>query len=204
MSLTVHPDLKEQWAKHKKRWIDCKDCYLHTRANQHVLARGDIPADVLFIGEAPGMSEDAIGEPFVGPAGRLLDTLLASSFSPEHSYCITNLVACLPTTHKANGLTATQEPAIRCQHACYPRLVELQSFVSPRIIVAIGSTASRFLSGQGVSYWQITHPAFLLRNQSKRGYLDIRDQLVNISRVVDRLKMIEEDELTPPPRPPKG
>jgi uracil-DNA glycosylase len=61
-----------------------------------VLARGRIPAPILLCGEAPGVSEDVLGSPFIGPAGKLLDHILARAIDGQFDYCLTNLVGCIP------------------------------------------------------------------------------------------------------------
>ena len=69
------------YIKHREKWKDCTRCLLHEHRRKIVLCRGKIPADVLFVGEAPGESEDVLGSPFVGPAAQLLDSLIEQAFS---------------------------------------------------------------------------------------------------------------------------
>lgn len=64
------------WLEHVEKWRDCMRCPLSEQRSNIVLARGTVPCDVLFVGEAPGASEDALGQPFVGPAGHLLDQVI--------------------------------------------------------------------------------------------------------------------------------
>ena len=66
-----------------EKWKDCRDCYLCETRNRIVFARGTIPADVLFLGEAPGESENVTGVPFDGPAGNLLDAIIGRSVPKE-------------------------------------------------------------------------------------------------------------------------
>lgn len=68
------------YSSHVERWKDCEGCSLRDRRTRVVLYRGKIPCDVLFIGEAPGESEDVVGVPFVGPAGKLLDAMIQEAF----------------------------------------------------------------------------------------------------------------------------
>jgi uracil-DNA glycosylase len=72
---------KTLWSAHVDDWKDCTRCPLHTVRSNVVLARGSIPCDILFVGEAPGRSEDALGKPFVGPAGILLDEMIEDALS---------------------------------------------------------------------------------------------------------------------------
>lgn len=68
-----------RYSIHVENWSDCRACELHLGRRNVVLARGALPCDVLFVGEAPGKSEDTVGAPFVGPAGQLLDTIVAGA-----------------------------------------------------------------------------------------------------------------------------
>lgn len=78
--LTVHPSVKSRWETFKQRWSNCRLCELYkNRTKGLVHVRGQLPADLAIIGEGPGESEDIIGFPFVGPAGRLLDELVATA-----------------------------------------------------------------------------------------------------------------------------
>lgn len=76
-------------------WKACTRCYLHLGRRKVVLARGQIPAEVLFVGEAPGEAEDTLGKPFKGPAGQLLDHIIRRSEPPE--LCRACGRACVPT-----------------------------------------------------------------------------------------------------------
>src|SRR5688572_27705229 len=67
------------WQEHKQRWQGGCGHVMCSRALNVVLARGDLPCDVLFIGEAPGDSEDVTGNPFTGPAGSLLDDIITQA-----------------------------------------------------------------------------------------------------------------------------
>jgi len=83
--------------RHARRWSRCQRCRLSQCRNRVVLARGRVPAEVVFVGEAPGASENVIGRPFVGPAGHLLDYVITQGLGPDfRSYAITNLVGCFP------------------------------------------------------------------------------------------------------------
>lgn len=71
--------MPSRYSLHVENWSDCRACELHLWRRNVVLARGALPCDVLFVGEAPGKSEDAVGAPFVGPAGQLLDAIVAGA-----------------------------------------------------------------------------------------------------------------------------
>src|SRR3954471_2435855 len=91
------------WLEHVARWRDCTRCPLSQQRSNIVLARGQVPCDVLFVGEAPGASEDALAQPFCGPAGHLLDQIVERALPPIVSYAMTNLVCCFPREAKAQG-----------------------------------------------------------------------------------------------------
>lgn len=75
--------------KHKLRWQSCERCDLCQTRDKTCLVRGKLPADVLFVGEAPGPSEDVIGQPFIGPAGHLLDEIIAEAIDHIPILCST-------------------------------------------------------------------------------------------------------------------
>ena len=83
--------------KHCERWKNGCGSRLCFGVKNVCLARGKVPCDVLFVGEAPGESEDTIGKPFVGPAGKLLDYIIGRALQgTELRAAFTNLVCCIP------------------------------------------------------------------------------------------------------------
>ncbi len=154
------------WLEHVARWKDCDKCPLAQQRSNIVLARGTIPCDVLIIGEAPGASEDALGRPFVGPAGKLLDQIIDRALPSDVTYALTNLVCCLPAEAKARG---DNEPELAEIRACRPRLVEFIQLAAPRLVVLVGSLASDHVQHgadgliHGARTLDIVHPAAILR-----------------------------------------
>jgi len=132
-----------------------------------VLYRGHLPCDVLFIGEAPGESEDGLGIPFIGDSGRCLEKLwnqalfsagypavvsdpdgaIRESFTEtgiNPSYGITNIVACIPR-HPGEHATGELRPPTKTEaEACRPRLIEILEMANPQLIALLGDTAKRF------------------------------------------------------------
>lgn len=164
---------------HKQKWKDCKRCELHKRRSKVVLVRGTIPCDVLFVGEAPGVSEDVIGKPFVGPAGKLLDGIIEESQrqSCNFSFAITNLVACIP---KDESNKKAVEPPNNCIRQCKPRLEECIKIFKPKLIIAVGKLSKKWLTDYETI--AIVHPAAILRMDVsqkglayQRSYLTIAD-----------------------------
>lgn len=146
------------YQKHKERWKACDLCSLCEGRTKVVLARGTVPCDVLFVGEAPGVSEDIIGKPFVGPAGKMLDQIIKEAMpltyddgedSPptgyKYDWAFTNLVGCFPKEAKKTNNHEPPEEAIK---ACAPRLKEMVWVCRPRLIVLVGKLARRYVYGQ--------------------------------------------------------
>lgn len=167
-----------------------------SRARQVVQARGKIPCDVAFIGEGPGMSEDVIGLPFVGPAGKVLDEIIERAVPDDVRWCIFNMVGCLPTDAEGNK----EEPPTDVQvEACGQRLFELTSLARPRLIICVGSTSRDWLDykyqhrivlptmpedGSNIPQVTITHPAAILRmNVAVRGF-QVQQAIVRVSNAI--------------------
>lgn len=154
-----------------EKWRSCKLCPLHQHAKHHVVIRGAIPAQVLLIGEAPGKVENTLGKPFVGPAGQLLNNTLAR-LSIE-SYCITNIVCCIPWLGNDPQLNEIRQPTDGEAGACAPHVRELVALAKPRLVVCLGEVAKRHLglalsSQENLPTAFVRHPAYVLR----RGGID--------------------------------
>lgn len=155
----------------------CTACALHQRRIQAVPGVGKTSADWMFIGEGPGAEEDRRGEPFVGPAGKLLDKmLLAIGFHRKDVY-IANVVKCRPPDNR--------NPRPEEIVSCYPFLKRQIQLVNPKIIIALGGVAAKTLLGQDLAVGKLRgiehvyelsedprqeipllvtyHPAYLLR-----------------------------------------
>lgn len=153
------------WTEHVARWRSCTACNLCNQRSNIVLARGQVPCDVLFVGEAPGASEDALGQPFKGPAGHLLDQIVERAVPTGLRVAFTNLVACYPAEAKRRG---DNEPEIGEIKACRPRLYEFIALCKPRLIVCVGRLSSDWIGHdafgkvQGAQVVDIVHPAHIL------------------------------------------
>lgn len=142
----------------------CKGCCLRQYANTIVPGRGTWPAAVLFIGEAPGKTEDCLGEAFVGPSGRLLQRAfkdaVAMGGAPVPTFYITNVVACRPTDFiDGPNREPTSEEAI----ACWPRLEYTVRRVHPQQVVFLGKVAEKHLKRLFPAAHVLVHPAYVLR-----------------------------------------
>src|SRR5262245_33856687 len=131
-----------EFAAHVMEWDGCTRCDLHRTRKKIVFARGEVPCRVLFIGEAPGESENVIGQPFVGPAGQLLDRIIERALPEGTSYALTNLVCCIPRDDEGKK---PNEPGVEHVDACSPRLTDFVRICDPELIVAVGSTARNWL-----------------------------------------------------------
>ena len=115
----------------------CKKCGLHKTRKNTVFGFGSIDADIFFIGEAPGRSEDLQGLPFVGRAGRLFDELLNSIGLKRDEVYISNILKCRPPRNR-NPLKNEIEQ-------CKYYLIKQIEIIKPKIIVPLGNFASSFV-----------------------------------------------------------
>lgn len=186
---------------------NCRGCPLYEDAEHVVFGQGATDARVMLVGEAPGRSEDAHGEPFVGRAGALLDEAIqAAGLSPREIY-ITNAVKHIRWS-STNGERTIKAPSVAHIKACRPWLDAEIDMVDPELIVALGGRAARSVLGREVtisdsrgqmheSLWQIPsivayHPAAALRHPVKeRG-----DQIFEL--------IVEDLRLAGKPRPAGG
>ncbi len=183
LRLTTAPvtsDKAGRLAPLRERVAVCIRCpHLAAARTQTVFGTGNLDADIMFIGEAPGADEDRFGEPFVGRAGQLLTKIIgAMGFTREEVY-IANVLKCRPDTP---GRSAGNRPPTPEEMAtCLPYLVEQIAIIEPRVLVALGATAvagllefrepmnqlrGRWHSYQDTPLMVTYHPSYLLRNQS--------------------------------------
>ncbi|HEX4791975.1 MAG TPA: UdgX family uracil-DNA binding protein [Actinospica sp.] len=128
---------------------ECRGCDLYRDATQAVFGRGARHARVLLLGEQPGDSEDRQGEPFVGPAGRLLHKALEEAAIPERDVYLTNAVKHFRWRPEPHGgkRRIHQRPDAGQVAACRPWWLTEVRLVAPEVIVALGATAGQALFG---------------------------------------------------------
>ena len=127
------------WHQLKAAVASCTRCGLCKGRTRTVFGDGDQKATWLFVGEGPGRNEDVQGEPFVGPAGKLLDNmLLAIGLKRGENAYLTNAVKCRPTD--ANG--RDRPPTATEATSCLPYLERQSALIQPAIIVALGKSAA--------------------------------------------------------------
>lgn len=199
------------WTDHVEKWKDCTACPLCQQRDRIVLARGQVPCDVLFIGEAPGASEDALGLPFKGPAGHLLDDIISHSLLMSTKYALTNLVCCYPREAKILG---ENEPLPEEIKACAPRLKEFVRFAQPRLIVRVGQLAAAYVAqpamfskdGRSAPEWilpgryleliEIVHPAAVLRMPLAQKNMAVQRAIVQIRTALESMILSEQEPIT--------
>jgi uracil-DNA glycosylase family 4 len=175
MTAQKHEDSLEKIA------VDVRGCPLcklaRTRKNA-VPGEGQISAKIMFIGEAPGRSEDEKGKPFVGAAGRILDSLLKKAGIERSQVFITNIVKCRPP----NNRVPEEDELV----ACRPYLDRQIALIKPKVICILGRTAySSILGGSSITadrgkiversgqkYFSTFHPAAVIYNKSLRSTLE--------------------------------
>jgi len=164
------------WNGLKNACAGCTRCGLCETRHNVVFGVGNESADIMFVGEGPGEQEDLRGEPFVGPAGKLLDDMLTIIDLDRKTNCyIGNIVKCRPPRNR--------DPLETEQDACIGYLRNQVALVRPKIIVCLGRIAAKRLidpdyritrqHGQwveknGVWMTAIYHPSALLRDVTKR------------------------------------
>ena len=162
----------------------CKRCNLHKERTQTVFGIGDLNAELLIIGEAPGAEEDRLGEPFVGPAGRLLNSMLGAIGLSRQQVYIANILKCRPPGNR--------DPKPEEVAQCAPYLARQVEMIQPRLILAVGRVAAQNLlqqttpigkmRGRRYTYGQLEipvivtyHPAYLLRSprEKRKAWADL-------------------------------
>ena len=120
-------------------WRGCERCALSQTRTQVVVGSGDLDADLMFVGEAPGFHEDKQGVPFVGQAGQLLETLLGEIGLTRDAVYIANVLKCRPPGNR-DPLPAEIE-------ACQGYLYDQIQLIRPAVICTLGNFATKLLSG---------------------------------------------------------
>lgn len=186
---------KSLFTLHTERWKDGCGSDQCDRARK-VYCRGTLPCEVLLIGEAPGESEDVIGKPFIGPAGKLLDKILERAIPEGVTYALTNLVCCIPRNLEKGG--KADEPEHDQIRACASRLQELVDLIAkPKLIVCVGRLSTDYLNSylkdgvyfkdKTIKMIDVLHPAALLRLPAAHRDLAIRRCIVTISNAIEEM-----------------
>lgn len=182
------------WNGLKAICADCTKCGLCETRHNVVFGIGREDADILFVGEGPGEQEDLRGEPFVGPAGKLLDDMLRIIDLDRNSNCyIANIVKCRPPRNR--------DPLETEQDACIGYLRNQVALIKPKIIVCLGRIAAKrlidadyritrqhgqWIQRSGIWMTAIYHPSALLRDVGKRpetfdDLISIREKILEVN-----------------------
>jgi DNA polymerase len=171
-------------AELRERALVCVKCaHLAASRRNVVFGVGDINAQLMFVGEAPGMDEDQQGEPFVGAAGQLLTKIIVAMGLTRETVYIANILKCRPDT--PGQFSGNRKPTPEEMKTCLPYLHGQIDLIQPKVLVALGATAVEGLLGTNAGItrlrgqWQryrdvplmpTFHPSFLLRpeNASKK------------------------------------
>lgn len=163
------------WDELEEKCRGCTGCELHKTRTNTVFGTGNREAVLMFVGEAPGESEDLQGVPFVGRAGKLFDKYLEAVDIPRESVYIANILKCRPPKNR--------DPLPEEEDACMDFLREQVRLINPKYIVCLGRIAAmrlikpdfRITKEHGVWYKKgnfeicaVYHPSLLLRDPRKK------------------------------------
>ena len=178
------PVARPDWKELERAVAGCVRCPLHRTRTRTVFGVGNLHADWMIIGEAPGAEEDRTGEPFVGRAGRLLDAMLRAAGFARADVFIANVIKCRPPRNR--------DPQAGEIAQCAPYLARQIELVAPKLILAVGRVAACQLLGcdapvgrlrgrvhrvgaEGVPLVVTYHPGYLLRSpaQKRKSWQDL-------------------------------
>ncbi|MBI4772643.1 MAG: uracil-DNA glycosylase [Deltaproteobacteria bacterium] len=177
----------------QQEWAGCTRCNLSENRHLLVFGEGNETADLMFVGEGPGRDEDRLGRPFVGLAGELLTKIIRAMDLLREEIYITNVVKCRPPRNRT--------PFPEEIETCNPCLRSQIRIIRPKIICALGLAAAqtllqsaapisilrgRFHSMGEIRVMPTYHPAYLLRNPSKKK--DVWDDMKQIMGALDLMK----------------
>lgn len=172
---------------------NCTRCPLWEGRTKIVHSEGNLNADLVFVGEAPGANEDAEGRPFVGRAGQLLNKIIEAIGMKREDVFIGNINRCRPPGNRT--------PTLPEAHTCRPFLLREIAVIRPKVIVVLGNTATQnlldtkvgitklrgtFQDYYGVKVMPTFHPAYLLRDPSKK-----RETWEDMKKVRDELNKLK-------------
>lgn len=184
----------------RERAMACMKCPHLVKSRKNVVfGVGDVHAQLMFVGEAPGADEDAQGEPFVGAAGQLLTRIIKTMGLSRETVYIANILKCRPDT--PGQLSGNRKPTSDEMKTCLPYLLAQIDLIRPKVMVALGSTAIEGLLGKGEGIGKLRgkfqtfrdiplmptfHPAYLLRNQALTEKRKVWEDML---KVMEKLEM---------------
>jgi uracil-DNA glycosylase len=194
------PDKAELLTPIRERVRVCTKCaHLACSRTQTVFGVGNPDAELMFIGEAPGVDEDRQGEPFVGRAGQLLTRIIETMGLIREEVYIANILKCRPDTPP--GSFGNRPPTPLEMQTCRPYLVEQIDIIQPKVLVALGAVAVEGLLGtrrtmrelrgrwhlySGTPLMITYHPAYLLRNQAPSEKRKVWEDMLQVLERLER------------------
>lgn len=200
VSPTLADEKASAMAQLRERVLPCQKCPHLVRSRKNVVfGVGNIHAELMFVGEAPGADEDVQGEPFVGAAGQLLTRIIGTmGFSRETVY-IANILKCRPDTPGQSF--GNRKPTPEEMNTCLPYLLAQIELIQPKVIVALGGTAVEGMLGNGVGITKLRgrfqefrgtplmptyHPSYLLRNQALSVKREVWEDMLQVLEKLGR------------------
>ncbi len=189
--------MEKTWEILEGACYHCKKCRLSEMRTNVVIGKGNKQADIMLIGEGPGQQEDLQGQPFVGPAGQLLDKMLAAVNLSIDDVYIANVVKCRPPGNR--------DPHDDEKQACINYLRYQFALIQPKIIVCLGRIAAttiidenfkitkqrgQWYERKGCHIIATYHPSALLRDETKKR--PAWEDMQAIRKKLDELKGIEQ------------
>jgi uracil-DNA glycosylase family 4 len=181
------------WESLRAAVASCTACGLDKTRTQTVFGVGNQQAELMVIGEAPGLNEDKQGEPFVGRAGQLLTAMLEAIGFPRETVYIANILKCRPPNNR--------DPQVEEVSLCTPFLQKQIALVQPKLLLAVGRIAAHYLLNTKTALSQLRgkihtygslntplivtyHPAYLLRSPKDKGkaYEDLQLAYRNLKK----------------------
>lgn len=184
LTQTASPLIVKQVNHHLKEWSGCNKCNRHIFCGAYCFYRGHVPAPVLFIGEAPGDSENILGRPLVGRPGDKLNEIIADVLPDGMKFAVTTVVACAPFDDEGT----IRDPMWTERIACRPRLEEFVKLCCPRIIVGVGRFGEDAAKSFDRPWTAIKHPSWILRQtdsvlESQRAIITLKEALHGVGIV---------------------
>jgi len=170
----------------------CTQCPLSKSRTLAVPGEGPVDAELMFVGEGPGAMEDIQGKPFVGSAGKYLDTLLGLIGIKREEVFIVNIVKCRPPGNRV--------PSWDERNACLPYLHAQIQCINPRLICTLGNTALETLTGENSisrvhgcllrkennQFFPLYHPAAALHNPALR--VTLESDMYELKKTLDKFE----------------
>ena len=194
LTLSAEGRYLRQWRVVRKEVSECVLCELHRTRKNTVFGVGNEDADIMLVGEAPGADEDDQGEPFVGRAGKLLDSMLVAIGLSREQVFVANILKCRPPNN--------ENPTPEQEEKCRPYLDRQIELIQPQVILALGAVAAHNILGvetpigqlrgtvhkmseSGIPVVPTYHPAYLLRRP--QGKAQALEDLLLLCNVLDGL-----------------